>query len=127
MGIACALNTYHDTHRAEATITSTQLSAHRLQSSMPAAAGPKPLVVLIGWLGANPKHLRKYEQLWQGMGYDTVSKIPSIPEVALPVLGEWAAYRFMREVSRVHFEQPSRPVTCHVFRQEKVVLLSGVC
>ena len=38
---------------------------------------PVVLVVLGGWLGCQPRHLRPYERLYESMGYEVLSVIPS--------------------------------------------------
>jgi hypothetical protein len=32
----------------------------------------KVLVVLFGWMGAQPKHVQKYADWWSGFGCDTI-------------------------------------------------------
>ena len=39
----------------------------------------RPLVVLAGWLGSQPKHLKPYEQLYQRLGFQTIQVIASPP------------------------------------------------
>jgi hypothetical protein len=36
----------------------------------------RPLVILGGWLGSQPKHLRRYEKLYEKLGFDVISFIP---------------------------------------------------
>jgi pimeloyl-ACP methyl ester carboxylesterase len=37
----------------------------------------RPVVVLAGWLGCQPKYLRRYEQLYHRLGFDVVCHIPT--------------------------------------------------
>jgi len=38
---------------------------------------PSSLVVIGGWLGCNPKHLKPYERLYNSLGFDTLSFVAS--------------------------------------------------
>jgi len=42
---------------------------------MQATAQRRPLVILAGWLGAQPKFLKRYEALYQGLGFDVLTRI----------------------------------------------------
>jgi Eukaryotic protein of unknown function (DUF829) len=37
----------------------------------------RPLVVLAGWLGGRVSQLKRYEELYQSIGMDTVSMYPN--------------------------------------------------
>jgi len=39
------------------------------------AAARRPLVVLAGWLGSQPKSLRRYETLYRGLGFEVLTRI----------------------------------------------------
>lgn len=39
--------------------------------------GRKPLVVLSGWLGSSPRHLRKVEEFYRSLGFQVITRIPT--------------------------------------------------
>ena len=43
----------------------------------------RPVVVLAGWLGCQPKHLRRYKELYENLGWDVIIKIATPPMVVL--------------------------------------------
>lgn len=36
-------------------------------------ARKRGLVILLGWMGAQPQHLDKYGQMWRELGFDTLA------------------------------------------------------
>lgn len=54
-----------------------------------------PLVVVIGWLGAQERHLEKYIRLWKDTHFDVVSIIPTAAECFIPYLRQKRAENFL--------------------------------
>ena len=55
--------------------TMTRLSPSLLVSRSGRHDAGKPLVVLAGWLGCKARNLRRYEEMYQSLGFDTVVHI----------------------------------------------------
>ena len=53
----------------------------------PCSQHPRPVVVLIGWLNARRKHLRKYQELYCGRGLDVLTMPVSPIHIVRPVSG----------------------------------------
>ena len=51
----------------------------------------KPVVILAGWLGCHPRSLRRYDQLYKGLGWDTVIQIAS-PKSVVTSMSEGPSY-----------------------------------
>ncbi|KAK9823884.1 hypothetical protein WJX72_006171 [[Myrmecia] bisecta] len=75
----------------------------------------KPLIVLIGWLGAKERYFAKYIQLWQAWGYQTVSIRPPTASILLPPYGDVKAHAFAEQVAAVQQAAPHRPTVYHIF------------
>ncbi|KAL0048324.1 hypothetical protein WJX82_000853 [Trebouxia sp. C0006] len=57
----------------------------RSQAANKSSESPqKPVVILIGWLGANKRHFNKYAELWQRMGHKTFGYQPPTNSIVLP-------------------------------------------
>jgi hypothetical protein len=52
---------------------------------------PRPLVLTLGWLGANERHLGKYSSWYSSQGYDTLSFIS--PATSMYALDNANRYR----------------------------------
>jgi hypothetical protein len=46
--------------------------------------GKRPLAVVIAWLGARPKHIEKYSQIWIDRGFDVISESIDPADLLLP-------------------------------------------
>jgi pimeloyl-ACP methyl ester carboxylesterase len=49
-----------------------RIQHHHLISNNKASRGPPPLVVLLGWLGCQPKSLRRHRELYASLGVDSL-------------------------------------------------------
>lgn len=102
----------------------------------------KPLVVLIGWLGAKEQHFNKYPtcssssaaqsfmvklltgvsgrcryvKMWQHMGHTTFGFRPPTPSIVLPPIGSARAAEFMKNVQSFQSLHAHQPVIYHIFR-----------
>eukprot|EP00741_Cyanophora_paradoxa_P019817 tig00021168_g19125.t1 len=83
-------------------------------------SGPVPIVVLLGWYGAEIKHVLKYAQLYTERGFDTISGVASGAAVFAPTSGpreemasELLTLLCAPELADARGEMP--PVLFHVF------------
>ena len=60
--------------------------------------------------------LRRYVQLWQKLGHETVAIRPPTPSILIPPVGDWVARDFMRKLQTGGSEHPQQPVVFHAFR-----------
>jgi len=51
----------------------------------------KPVVILAGWLGCHPRNLRRYNQLYNSLGWDTIVQIAS-PRSIVTSMSEGPSY-----------------------------------
>jgi len=51
----------------------------------------KPVVILAGWLGCHPRNLRRYSQLYNSLGWDTIVQIAS-PRSIVTSMSEGPSY-----------------------------------
>ncbi|KAL0042970.1 hypothetical protein WJX79_005495 [Trebouxia sp. C0005] len=75
----------------------------------------KPLVILIGWLGAKERHFNKYAELWQRMGHKTFGYQPPTNSIVLPPIGSAKAAEFIRDVQSFQNLHLHQPVIYHIF------------
>lgn len=76
----------------------------------------KPLVILIGWLGAKERHFNKYVDLWQSMGHTTLGYRPPTTSIVLPPVGTARAADFIKHVQGFQDMHANQPVIYHIFR-----------
>ncbi|KAL3160658.1 Transmembrane protein 53 [Trebouxia sp. C0010 RCD-2024] len=87
-----------------------------LQTSSQATNAQKPLVVLIGWLGAKEQHFNKYVELWQQMGHATYGYRPPTPSIVFPPVGSAKAADVIRDIELLQHNKAEQPVIYHIFR-----------
>ncbi|DBB11537.1 TPA: hypothetical protein ACH3X3_006937 [Trebouxia sp. C0006] len=89
----------------------------RSQAANKSSESPqKPVVILIGWLGANKRHFNKYAELWQRMGHKTFGYQPPTNSIVLPPVGSARAAEFIRDVQSFQNLHLNQPVIYHIFR-----------
>ena len=69
----------------------------------------RPLVVLGGWLGCQLRYLQRYEALYDSLGYETLSVIPSPQVVANTCLSPSSVAHFPSNNTRNWATSP-RPI-----------------
>ena len=57
------------------TVTRAAVALHTRSTTSSNGSPRRPLVVLAGWLGAQPQHLRRYERLYRNWGFDVLCRI----------------------------------------------------
>ncbi|KAL0023096.1 hypothetical protein WJX77_000879 [Trebouxia sp. C0004] len=75
----------------------------------------KPLVILIGWLGAKERHFNKYAEMWQRMGHKTFGYQPPTHSIVLPPIGSARAAEFIRDVQSFQNLHLNQSVIYHIF------------
>jgi len=63
----------------EALINESEKQEHVLLSSM--ASNYKPLVILVGWMGAQVSHLKRYKELYESLGCNAWTIIPPVATI----------------------------------------------
>ncbi|PSC72029.1 transmembrane 53 [Micractinium conductrix] len=58
---------------------------------------PRPVVLLLGWLGSKAQNLSKYQKMYQDLGAQVISHQPSIMETAYPAAADRAILNFMKD------------------------------
>lgn len=86
----------------------------------------KPLVILIGWLGAKKRHFSKYVELWQRMGHKTFGYQPPTHSIVLPPIGSARAAEFIRDVQSFQSLHLNQPVIYHIFSNAGFLFLGTV-
>ena len=63
---------------------------------------PRPLALVVGWFGAELKHVRKYADMYRGAGWDAITVAPpSLATLVPPVADVY--------LSLIHISEPTRP------------------
>ena len=70
----------------------------------------RPLVLLLGWLGAQERYLAKYAKVYEDFGAQTVTMQPTLLQTALPSAANTAAARFCHDVLESPAGHGSGPV-----------------
>lgn len=68
----------------------------------------RPMIVLFGWLGSTPHHLRHYSMLYESMGYDSVTVIPTLQTAIFPHTMKDRAVSFLDKIEKVSVVSFSR-------------------
>lgn len=90
---------------------------HSSQTTNKSSESPqKPLVILIGWLGAKERHFNKYAELWQRMGHKTFGYQPPTNSIVVPPIGSARAAEFIHDVQSFQNLHLNQPVIYHIFR-----------
>ncbi|KAL6062128.1 hypothetical protein QOT17_012378 [Balamuthia mandrillaris] len=97
-------------------------------SSSFSTSGTTPLVVTIGWLGCQPRHLQKFTGWYQAQGCDTLAYIPTIATMLTPSLGQrraadvWQTIRSLSAVTTSEAKEEEataplkrKPIVFHTF------------
>lgn len=86
-------------------------------SSSSGGATPRALVVLVGWFGANTRHLSKYETLYRDMGCITLTVVADPAALMFRMTNQLkgCALQVVGKVAEVLKSQPSIPVITHAF------------
>eukprot|EP00759_Apiculatamorpha_spiralis_P004005 PhF_6_TR12271/c0_g1_i2/m.19453 len=74
----------------------------------------KPIAVVVGWLGSNPKQTSKYGQLYHGHRFDTVSVTPTLQDILNPRAGRAKMHRLIDNLTKKD-EFKNRPLLFHCF------------
>lgn len=61
---------------------------------------PRPMVLLLGWLGSKEQYLSKYTRLYQDLGAQVIPHQPTMLQTALPAVADKALLRFMRDFNK---------------------------
>lgn len=70
----------------------------------------RPLVLLLGWLGAQERYLTKYTELYEDLGAQTVTMQPTLLQTAWPSAANRAAVQFAQEIAESPAGQGRGPV-----------------
>eukprot|EP00164_Ancoracysta_twista_P000705 GFYU01000930.1.p1 GENE.GFYU01000930.1~~GFYU01000930.1.p1 ORF type:complete len:310 (+),score=85.78 GFYU01000930.1:156-1085(+) len=73
-----------------------------------------PVGVVMGWMGSQPKHLTKYEQLFHAKGIDTVTYQPTVSDVLFPDTASERMQGFIERCS-VDADLKDRRLALHTF------------
>eukprot|EP00884_Botryococcus_braunii_P020862 jgi/Botrbrau1/745/Bobra.0181s0004.1 len=86
----------------------------------------KPLIVVLGWLGAQERYFQKYVSLWHSQGFQTFGYRPATSSILLPPLGDQRAEAFIRQVREAQDSCPGRPVVYHIFSNAAFIFMGTV-
>ncbi|KAK7098220.1 transmembrane protein 53-like [Littorina saxatilis] len=75
---------------------------------------PRPVVVLIGWLNAKRKHLRKYQEVYWDRGFDVLTMDVTPVHIVRPRAGIKYTHRLLKALQE-NDELSSRQVVVHGF------------
>ena len=60
--------------------------------------------------------VRRYVQLWQKLGHETIAIRPPTSSILIPPVGDWVARDFMRNLQTAGSNDSQQPVVFHAFR-----------
>eukprot|EP00241_Pyramimonas_parkeae_P012342 CAMPEP_0114230742 /NCGR_PEP_ID=MMETSP0058-20121206/3639_1 /TAXON_ID=36894 /ORGANISM="Pyramimonas parkeae, CCMP726" /LENGTH=300 /DNA_ID=CAMNT_0001341977 /DNA_START=211 /DNA_END=1113 /DNA_ORIENTATION=- len=84
-------------------------------------------VVLFGWLGAQPKYLDKYVELWESRGAVAIPYIPPLTATLIPAQADRSVREFAQLVEKRRAQHPPpRKVVYHVFSNGGFLFLSSL-
>ncbi|XP_076471085.1 transmembrane protein 53-B-like [Babylonia areolata] len=96
-------------------VTTTNIEGFELSSlGPPGNPHPRPVVVLIGWLNAKRQHLRKYQEVYWGKGFDVLTMRVSPIHIVRPKMGIKYTARLLN-VLQENKELSHRQVVVHGF------------
>lgn len=92
---------------------------------------PRPLVLTLGWLGANERHLGKYSSWYSSQGYDTLSFISPATSILFPQFGRKHAVQLLDYAIDLSEQtkdgkQEKRPILFHVFSNNGLYFYANV-
>jgi hypothetical protein len=82
----------------------------------------RPIVLLLGWLGCQERHLAKYASIYKDLRADVHMMRPSVLQTAIPTLSDRAISQYMERVAQSSLQVPEgnyvknaplRPVIAH--------------
>ncbi|GAB1606445.1 transmembrane protein 53-like [Argonauta hians] len=85
-----------------------------------------PVVILLGWMGCNHKHLTKYSEIYETKGCVTISYIASIPTLLIsPSKGKEHSRKLLQLLTDFNYED--NPIFFHVFSNGGAIMYQHIC
>ena len=77
------------------------------QPPSPSAERKNVTAVIVSWLGAKPKHVLKYSELYSSIGCRTLTVVPAVAAVLSPMLATHASHSIAKRLAEATSDEPT--------------------